>query len=48
VLTGADGVFTGVLTGPDKVMARPDGVEIMGVILISAEEQNKLLADVAA
>jgi hypothetical protein len=48
VLTGADRVFTGVLTGPDKVMARPDGVEIRGVILVSAQEQSKLLADVAA
>jgi hypothetical protein len=51
VLTGADGVFTGlnkVLTGPDGVMARPDGVEIKGVHIISAEEQSKLLADVAA
>jgi hypothetical protein len=51
VLTGADGVFTGpdgVLTGPDRVMARPDGVEITGVHVISAEEQSKLLADVAA
>jgi hypothetical protein len=51
VLTGADEVFTrpdGVLTGPDKVMARPDGVEIRGVHIISAEEQSKLLADVAA
>jgi hypothetical protein len=44
VLTGADGVFT----GPDGVMARPDGVEIRGVHIISAEEQSKLLADVAA
>jgi hypothetical protein len=48
VLTGADGVFTGVLTGPNRVMARPNGVEIRGVILVSAQEQNKLLADVAA
>jgi hypothetical protein len=48
VLTGADGVFIGVLTGPDRVMARPDGVEIRGVILVLAQEQNKLLADVAA
>jgi hypothetical protein len=48
VLTGADGVFTGVLTGLDMVMARPDGVEIRGVILISAQDQSKLLADVAA
>jgi hypothetical protein len=48
VLTGADGVFTGVLTGPDRVMARPDGVEIRGVILVSAQEQSKFLADVAA
>jgi hypothetical protein len=29
-------------------MARPDGVEIKGVHIISAEEQSKLLADVAA
>jgi hypothetical protein len=43
-----DGVFTRVLTGPDKVMVRPDGVEIRGVILVSTEEQSKLLADVAA
>jgi hypothetical protein len=48
VLTGADGVFTGVLTGPDKVIAWPDRVEIRGVILVSAQEQSKLLADVAA
>jgi hypothetical protein len=51
VLTGADGVLTGadrVLTEPDRVMARPDGVEIRGVHVISAEEQSKLLADVAA
>jgi hypothetical protein len=49
--TGADGVSTGpdeVLTGPKGVMARPDGVEIRGVHNISAEEQSKLLADVAA
>jgi hypothetical protein len=29
-------------------MAQPDGVEIRGVHNISAEEQSKLLADVAA
>jgi hypothetical protein len=51
VVIGADGVFTGpdgVLTGPDRVMARPDRVEIRGVHVISAKEQNKLLADVTA
>jgi hypothetical protein len=51
VLTEADGVFTRpdrVLTGPDRVMAQPDRVEIRGVHVISAEEQSKLLADVAA
>jgi hypothetical protein len=48
VLTGADGVFIGVLTEPDRVMARPDGVEMRGMILVSAQEQSKLLADVAA
>jgi hypothetical protein len=52
VFTGADKVFTGpdgVLTEPDGVMARPDGVEIRpGVHIILAEEQSKLLADVAA
>jgi hypothetical protein len=57
VLTGADGpdgVLTGadradeVSTGPDGVIAWPDGVEIRGVILVSAQEQSKLLADVAA
>jgi hypothetical protein len=48
VLTGADGVFTRVLTGPDMVMARLERVEIRGVHVISAEEQSKLLADVAA
>jgi hypothetical protein len=48
VLTGADGVFTGMLTGPDRVMARHDGVEIRGVILVSAQEQSKILADVVA
>jgi hypothetical protein len=41
--TGPDGVFTGV----DRVTARPDGAEI-SVHSISAEEQSKLLADVAA
>jgi hypothetical protein len=47
---GADGAATGsdrVFTGADGVMARPDGVEI-SVHNISAEEQSKLLADVAA
>jgi hypothetical protein len=51
VLTGPDGVLTGldgVLTGADGVMVGPDGVEIRGVHNISAEEQDKLLADVAA
>jgi hypothetical protein len=58
VLTRADKVFTGpsehpigpdgVLTGLEGVMARPDGVEIRGVHIISAKEQNKLLADVVA
>jgi hypothetical protein len=48
VLTRAGEVFTGVLTGPDRMMARLDEVEIRGVILVSAQEQNKLLADVAA
>jgi hypothetical protein len=51
VLIKADGMFTGpdrVFTGPEGVMARPDGVEIRGVHNISTEEQNKLLADVAA
>jgi hypothetical protein len=51
VLTGTNGVFIGpdrVLTGPDRVMARSDGVEIRGVHVISAEEQSKLLADIAA
>jgi hypothetical protein len=50
MLTGADGVLTGpdgVLTGPDGVMAWLDGVEIRGVHIISAEEQSKLLTDVA-
>jgi hypothetical protein len=50
VFTGADGVFTeadGVFIGADGVMARPDGVEI-NVHNISAEEQSKLLVDVAA
>jgi hypothetical protein len=44
VKTGPDRVFTGL----DGVMARPDGVEIRGVHNISAEEQSKLLVDVAA
>jgi hypothetical protein len=44
---GADGT-DGVFTGPDEVMARPNRVEIRGVHNISAEEQSKLLADVAA
>jgi hypothetical protein len=51
VLTGPDGLLTGadgLLTGADEVMARPDRVEIRGVHNISAEEQSKLLADVAA
>jgi hypothetical protein len=51
VFTRPDGVFTRsneVFTGVDGVMARPDGVEIRGVHNISAEEENKLLADVAA
>jgi hypothetical protein len=43
-MTRADGMFT----GPDGVMARPNGVEIRGVHNISAEEQSKLLADVVA
>jgi hypothetical protein len=37
-----------MFTGPDGVMARPNGVEIRGVHNISAEEQSKLLADVVA
>jgi hypothetical protein len=51
VLTGADGMLTGadeVLTGVDRVMAGLDKVEIRGLYNISAEEQSKLLADVAA
>jgi hypothetical protein len=51
VFTGPDGVLTGpdgVLTAVDGVVARPGGVEIRGVHNISAEEGNKLLADVAA
>jgi hypothetical protein len=44
VVTGPDGVFT----GPDGVMAWRDRVEIKGVHNISAEEQSKLLVDVAA
>jgi hypothetical protein len=44
VVTGPDGVFT----GPDGIMAQPNGVEIRGVHNISAEEQSKLLADIAA
>jgi hypothetical protein len=44
VVTGSMGVFTGL----NRVMARPDGVEIRGVHNIPAEEQSKLLADVAA
>jgi hypothetical protein len=47
VLTRADGADR-VSTGPNGVIAWPDGVEIRGVILVSAQEQNKLLADVAA
>jgi hypothetical protein len=50
-MTRADGAFTGadgVFTGPDGVMVGPDAVEIRGVHNISAEEQSKLLADVAA
>jgi hypothetical protein len=47
VLTGADGA-DGVSTGHDGVIAWPNGVEIRGVILVSAQEQSKLLADVAA
>jgi hypothetical protein len=50
VLTGADGAdgADGVSTGHDGVIAWPDGVEIKGVILVSAQEQSKLLADVVA
>jgi hypothetical protein len=47
VATGPDRVLIGVLTGVDGMMARPDGIEI-SVHNISAEEQSKLLADVAA
>jgi hypothetical protein len=47
MLTGADGA-DGVSTGHDGVLAWSDGVEIRGVILVSAQEQSKLLADVAA
>jgi hypothetical protein len=49
VLTGMDGVPDGpdgVLTGADGVFTGPDGV-LTGHV-ISAEEQSKLLADVAA
>jgi hypothetical protein len=50
VLTGADGAdgADGVSTGHDGVIAWSDGVEIRGVILVSTQEQSKLLADVAA
>jgi hypothetical protein len=51
VFTGPDGVLTGVdglFTRPDGVLTRSNGVEIRGVHNISAEEQSKLLADVAA
>jgi hypothetical protein len=51
VVTRAAWVVTGldrVVIRPDGVMARPNGVEIRGVHNISAEEQSKLLADVAA
>jgi hypothetical protein len=50
-MTRADGMLIGpdgVLTGVDGMMAGPDRVEIRGVHHISAEEQSKLLADVAA
>jgi hypothetical protein len=47
VLTGADGA-NGVSTVHDGVLAWSDGVEIRGVILVLAQEQSKLLADVAA
>jgi hypothetical protein len=47
VLTRADGA-DGVSTGHDGMLAWSDGVEIRGVILVSAQEQSKLLADVAA
>jgi hypothetical protein len=50
VLIGADGAdgADGVSTGHDGVLACSDGVEIRGVILVLAQEQSKLLADVAA
>jgi hypothetical protein len=50
VLTGADGAVgaDGVSTGHDGVLSWSDGVEIRGVILVSAQEQSKLLADVVA
>jgi hypothetical protein len=51
VLTGEDKVLSGpdgVLTGADGVMVGPDRVEIRGVHNISAEEQSKFLADIAA
>ena len=51
VMVQPDGVFIGpdeVFIRPNKVMARPDGVEIRGIHNISAEEQSKLLVDVAA
>jgi hypothetical protein len=56
-MTGADGAdgaawvvteLDRVFTGPDGVMAQPNGIEIRGVHNISAEEQIILLADVAA
>jgi hypothetical protein len=50
-MTGAAWVVTrpdGVFTGPDGVMAWPDGIEIRGVHNISAKEQSKFLANVAA
>jgi hypothetical protein len=46
-MTGADGADR-VSTGHDGVLAWSDGVEIRGVILVLAQEQSKLLADVAA
>jgi hypothetical protein len=49
VLTGADGVADGpdgVLTGADGVFTRPD--QVLTEHVISAKEQSKLLADVAA
>jgi hypothetical protein len=54
VADGPDGVLTGadradeVSTGHDGVLAWFGGVEIRGVIVVSAQEQSKLLADVAA